>query len=343
MFGYRLTAEAKRYGTIFLLGLAVFGLAVLALLLIFRTNYSIHLSKDFVEYGEDVRVTQLVDKIGDTKISESMRRSSNTIVMDEYEVTFSKLDTSSLGEKTIEAKFSDENIQSQLLTIQVVDTTPPVIHVERPNEKRTYTLKQIENKEYLSEFDIQDACTPFSKLEIEGSLVNKEAKKGDQTQIEVYVIDENGNVASASLPIEIVEDEQKDSEITSSQEASSQEKDSSSSQKKNEPKQNQNQNSNSLQKPQSPTQQPSVQQSPTVQQPTQIPTQPQQPVEVIPDPTPNVPERPQGQSFMFSDGYDMHSAPAACEAALNASGYPGACVPIQDSEGIYLGMQLEFY
>ncbi len=46
------------------------------------------------------------------------------------------------------------------------------------------------------------------------------------------------------------------------------------------------------------------------------------------------------RDYLFSDGYDMSSAPSACQADLIASGMAGSCIPIQDENGIYLGMRL---
>lgn len=349
MLNYRLTAEGKKYGAIFLIGILIFGLAVISLMFIFRTDHKIHLSKDFVEFGEEVRVAELVDQIGDVKISESMRLSSNTIVMDEYEVTFGTLDTSSLGEKLVQAQFSDEKIEPVTLHFQVVDTTSPIIHVERPNEVRKYTLKQIEDQEYLSEFKIQDSCTPYSKLDIEGSLVNREAKTGDQTKIEIVVIDESGNLATASLPIELIdepdkkEDEkEKDSEASSEtskeSENSNDSQGSKTSEKPSQLEQKPNTNSNpstSNSKPTTPSVQPTPQPSiPSVQTP-------QPPVVEEPyDPAPVNP--PADQYFLFEDGYDMNNVTSACQAALDSSGWNGACIPIQDEDGIYLGMKLTF-
>lgn len=351
MFQYRLTAEAKRVLAIFLIGLLIFGLAAISLLFLFRPNHDIHLSKDFVEFGEEVRVTELVESIGDVKISESMRHSSNTIVMDEYEVTFGSIDTSSLGEKMVQAQFSDENIDPVTLHFQVVDTTSPIIHVDKPNETRKYTLNQIENREYLSEFKIQDACTPFSKLDIEGSLVNKEAKTGDQTKIEIVVVDESGNIATASLPIELIDDPNQDKDKNKDDQASSEESkeskdsetsdDSKSSQANKKPAQKPQSNSTSTQttRPNSNPTPPAVQPAPpTTTPPVQNPEPP-----VTDNSFDDVPSTPPAdQYFWFEDGYDMNNVSSACQAALDRSGWSGACVPIQDEDGIYLGMRLTF-
>ena len=46
------------------------------------------------------------------------------------------------------------------------------------------------------------------------------------------------------------------------------------------------------------------------------------------------------KDYLFSSGYDMSSAPAACQADLLASGRSGQCIPLQDANGIYYGMRL---
>ena len=58
-------------------------------------------------------------------------------------------------------------------------------------------------------------------------------------------------------------------------------------------------------------------------------------------PPPNKPSY-QTKDYLFSDGYDMNTAPAACQADLLNSGRSGSCIPIQDENGIYLGMRLTF-
>lgn len=45
--------------------------------------------------------------------------------------------------------------------------------------------------------------------------------------------------------------------------------------------------------------------------------------------------------FMFSDGYTMLNVTEACTSELKKYNRAGICVPIQDEEGIYLGMKLE--
>ena len=52
--------------------------------------------------------------------------------------------------------------------------------------------------------------------------------------------------------------------------------------------------------------------------------------------------KPAGKEYLFSDGWDMSSAPNQCQIDLQNSGVSGSCIPIQDDKGIYLGMKLIF-
>lgn len=45
--------------------------------------------------------------------------------------------------------------------------------------------------------------------------------------------------------------------------------------------------------------------------------------------------------FLFSDGYTMQNVASACAEELKSIGRAGMCSPIQDENGIYLGMKLE--
>jgi len=45
--------------------------------------------------------------------------------------------------------------------------------------------------------------------------------------------------------------------------------------------------------------------------------------------------------FLFSDGYTMQNVASVCAEELKKTGKAGMCSPIQDENGIYLGMKLE--
>ncbi len=49
------------------------------------------------------------------------------------------------------------------------------------------------------------------------------------------------------------------------------------------------------------------------------------------------------KDFLFTDGYTMENVTQAAQDYLTSSGYAGECIPIQDSDGVYLGMRVIFY
>ena len=66
----------------------------------------------------------------------------------------------------------------------------------------------------------------------------------------------------------------------------------------------------------------------------------QQQVQQIQEP---IKAQPISKDYLFSAGYDMSSAPTQCQLDLQNSGLSGTCIPIQDENGIYLGMRLTTY
>lgn len=54
-------------------------------------------------------------------------------------------------------------------------------------------------------------------------------------------------------------------------------------------------------------------------------------------------EKPANKDFLFTDGYTMDNVTQAAQNYLKSSGRAGECIPIQDNEGIYLGMRVIFY
>lgn len=57
-----------------------------------------------------------------------------------------------------------------------------------------------------------------------------------------------------------------------------------------------------------------------------------------PQPTKNYPNK----DFLFSDGYTMDNVTEAAYAYLKESGKSGSCIPLKNSEGIYIGMRVVF-
>lgn len=53
--------------------------------------------------------------------------------------------------------------------------------------------------------------------------------------------------------------------------------------------------------------------------------------------------KPSNKDFLFVDGYNMDNVTQAAQDYLKSSGYAGECIPLKDSEGIYIGMRVIFY
>lgn len=53
--------------------------------------------------------------------------------------------------------------------------------------------------------------------------------------------------------------------------------------------------------------------------------------------------KPSSKDFLFTDGYTMENVTQAAQDYLTSSGYAGECTPIQDNDGVYLGMRVTFY
>lgn len=54
-------------------------------------------------------------------------------------------------------------------------------------------------------------------------------------------------------------------------------------------------------------------------------------------------EKPSDKYFLFTDGYTMENVSEVAQNYLKSSGYVGECVPLKDSEGVYIGMKVIFY
>lgn len=59
--------------------------------------------------------------------------------------------------------------------------------------------------------------------------------------------------------------------------------------------------------------------------------------------TTNTTEKPKNKDFLFSDGYTMDNVTQAAQSYLKSFNWNGECIPIKDSEGVYLGMRVIFY
>lgn len=309
----------KHYIKLFISGLGVFALIAIALYFIFQPKYEIKLKQNEFTYGESVNIASYVSSIGGTTIKSENIISSNTIKTDNYEVSLDNVDITKLGEQTINAVFSDSSIEAQKIKIYIVDNEKPKIKFvyDEPYEMELKELKAcVKSDEFNSFFTVNDNETDADDIKVNTYIKEAKYKKGDKVHLIVVATDKSENISKKSFVIKIKKEEKVEKQTTEEKTDSSTESNSTDSSNTSSNQQT-NTNTNSSQQ--------TYQQSQT-QQSTQTVTEP----------------KPSNRTFLFSDGYDMSTAPSACSAALNASSYSGSCVPLQDSDGIYYGMQLIF-
>lgn len=54
-------------------------------------------------------------------------------------------------------------------------------------------------------------------------------------------------------------------------------------------------------------------------------------------------KKPSSKDFLFVDGYNMENVTKYATDYLTSSAWPGECIPLKDSEGVYIGMRVVFY
>lgn len=320
-------ADFKHYFKMFLISISVFGILCFLFLFVFKDNHSIVLNDDTIEYGHLVRVVDLVESVAGNPVDDSNRISSNTISVNGYEITFDEIDVFKLGAQTITGRYTDSTIEKQNIVINVVDTKKPVIKIKKDIDHRM-DLNDVRKLKVDSFYSISDNQTPDNKINVKKYIKEEKYSYGDSVHLIIEATDKSGNVSKKTIVIYINAKKEKKSEQDVKTNDSDESKDDNSSQSESQQVQNSSAQNSSSQNHQSyQTPQQSVQQTP---QQTQTPTiQPSRP-------------KPSNKQYLFSQGYDMSSAPSACQNDLLSSGFSGSCTPIQDSDGIYLGMQLIF-
>lgn len=318
--------DYKHYLKMFLIGLGIFVCLALVFLFVFRQKYDIKLKTDTIDYGTSIKTSELVDTVAGNKVSNSNRISSNTITVNGYEITMNEINTFRLGKQKITCKYTDDSIDNQILYVNVVDKKKPVIHVNK-SANTTLSLKNVRELNVDDLFSVNDNETPDTKIKIKKNIKEEKYSYGSLVHLIVKATDKSGNSASKSIPIQIkkkkknVVNKAEDAQEEGAAKNEEQEKQESNSLSQQS---NANQSSNQQYIQQQPVQTPQQQTTtPPVQQPVQKP-------------------KPSNKQYLFSQGYDMSTAPSACQSDLLSSGYTGSCTPIQDSSGIYLGMQLIF-
>lgn len=223
-----------------------------------------------------------------------------------------KGDLEKLGKQELIYTIGDEKYTVEA---NIVDSVKPVIKVK--NASLTFEVGEMKGiNNYYSVSDNYDAS---KDIKVKVKNIDKLNKNKTGTyKLVIKAWDTSGNTASKKLTVIIKdtkkeqEEKQKEEEEEKQREAERQQQQQQSTQQSQAPSTNTNNN---------------VSNSPATSNSS---VQTQQPSS----------STPVTRDYLFSQGYDMSSAPSACQSALMASGRSGSCTPLQDSNGIYLGMRL---
>ncbi|MBE6119506.1 MAG: DUF5011 domain-containing protein [Erysipelotrichaceae bacterium] len=263
-----------------------------------------------IEYGSQVNTAEYVVKI-DSFVITPARIADNEINVSNLTMKCPEIEYKKLGKIKLEYKIGKEVYETDAT---VVDTVAPEIELEK--DELTFEVNQIKDLDaYYFVKDNYDDKKDI-KIEIDGEVY---PEKEGEYDLKIKAKDTSGNSSKKSLKIVI-----KDSEA---------EKKKEEERKKQEQVEQKKEDKNNTEKSNTVPAQPN-------NRPSSTPSAPQQSNGSNVQ-TPS--SHPTSRDYLFSEGYDMSTAPSACAAALRGSGRSGNCDPIQDASGIYIGMRLTLY
>lgn len=281
----------------------IFRLILLTFLFLFLTacgtnsakNLDIKLISDTFEVGSISSACESIENINGKPVT-SYDLKNHTVFAGEVSIKCSTTKLDEIGEALL---VFDGLGQSRKIRVNIVDNTPPVIHLD--NEKLhvevgneyfnldkliTVTDNYEENVELKKQgaFDIDKVGTYRLKLMAQDSSGNKATKNVDITVNEKEVV-----TIVEERPV-YIEDKKPNDKAASN---------SPSIKSNNESSPNHN-----------------------------------------PSPKPN------NKKYLFKDGYDIQSAPNACQSDLKKAynaGWGGGCYPIEGDDGYAVGMELKIF
>ena len=254
---------------------------------------------------DDVNTAEYVKRIDSYPISGSSIDGNKIHVSNITMVcpSLKKGDLEKLGKQELIYTIGDEKYTVEA---NIVDSVKPVINVK--DDSLTFEVGEMKGiNNYYSVSDNYDAS---KDIKVKVKNIDKLNKNKTGTyKLVIKAWDTSGNTASKKLTV-IIKDTKKEQE--EKQREAERQQQQQQSQQTQAPSTNTNNN---------------VSNSPATSNSS---AQTQQPSS----------STPVTRDYLFSQGYDMSSAPSACQSALMASGRSGSCTPLQDSNGIYLGMRL---
>lgn len=197
--------DVKRYLFFGTIGLVVFLITAGFCLCFFKQNYEISLLSYTVDFGENISIVELVDTVGDDKITSNNIVNSNTIKVDDIEIYFDNFDTNILGKQTVRASFSKEGIDEQIFDITVVDKVAPIISIdtETPLE---LSIDDVKTKSIGNVYHVTDNQTPDNKIDIRTYIEENDFNQGDLVHLFIEASDISQNTATAIIEIMIKKD-----------------------------------------------------------------------------------------------------------------------------------------
>lgn len=274
-----------------------------------------------LEYGSEESPLSLITKIGSTEVTTDMidgnvLKCGNMIIECNTE-----LDTYEIGKYEVTYLTSDSNNRTITKTVQVADTIAPSVVFEGLNEDDALelTLEEFKNYNFSNNIKVSDNYD----LEPQVSVSVDEISKNDYT-ILVTAIDCFGNEQSAHFIVKIKEETTEINENVENEEVKANVddgEDNKSSNSNNSSSSNSSSSSGSTSKPSSGSSGSNASSG----------------------------SSKSTQYFYFGETYTLNGEEIECNMQnvfqLCSSRMSGnsECIPITDENGIYLGMQLNFY
>ena len=271
--------------------------------------------------NEDVNTAEYVKRIDSYPISGSSIDGNKIHVSNITMVcpSLKKGDLEKLGKQELIYTIGDEKYTVEA---NIVDSVKPVIKVK----DNSLTFEVGEMKGINNYYSVSDNYDASKDVKVKVKNIDKLNKNKTGTyKLVIKAWDTSGNTASKKLTV-IIKDTKKEQEEKQKKEEEKRKAEEEEKQREAERQQQQQQSAQQSQAPSTNTNN-NVSNSPATSNSS---AQTQQPSS----------STPVTRDYLFSQGYDMSSAPSACQSALMASGRSGSCTPLQDSNGIYLGMRL---
>lgn len=281
---------------------------------------------------EDVNTAEYVKRIDSYPISGSSIDGNKIHVSNITMVcpSLKKENLEKLGKQELIYTIGDEKYTVEA---NIVDSVKPVIKVK--DDSLTFEVGEMKGiNNYYSVSDNYDAS---KDIKVKVKNIDKLNKNKTGTyKLVIKAWDTSGNTASKKLTVIIKDTKKEQEEKQKEEERKKEEEKRKAEEEKRKAEEEEKQREAERQQQQQQSQQT---QAPSTNTNSNVSNSPATSNSSAQTQQPSS-STPVTRDYLFSQGYDMSSAPSACQTALMASGRSGSCTPLQDSNGIYLGMRL---